>query len=64
MFVMPYILALFINIKIISMNTTESIFKEEINIAGLIEIFRVLMGDVADILAIPSCISYLSVKED
>ncbi len=41
------------------MNTVESIFKNEINISGLTEIFKALLGDVADILTNPSCVDNL-----
>jgi hypothetical protein len=55
MFVLPYSLALFLNLKIISMDTAKSIFKEETSITGLIELFRIEFGNVADILDNPSC---------
>ena len=37
------------------MNPVESIFKTETTVSGLVEIFRMIIGDNADILDYPSC---------
>lgn len=40
------------------MNPVESIFKTETTVSGLVEIFRMFVGDDADILDYPSCKTY------
>jgi hypothetical protein len=40
------------------MKPVESIFKTETTVSGLVEIFRMIIGDEADILNSPSCDNY------
>ena len=40
------------------MKPVESIFQTETTVSGLVEIFRMIVGDDADILNYPSCDTY------
>lgn len=46
------------------MNTIESIFKTETTVSGLVEIFRMIVGDDADILNYPSCDTYSLIETE
>ncbi len=46
------------------MNNVESIFKSEITIAGLVEIFKTVLSGPADILDNSSCLGTLFIAGD